>query len=68
MTPQQLLDHFGTQIEIARVLGVKPPSVAEWFENGEIPDGRQYQAELATGGKLTADRPANRKDAERATP
>lgn len=60
MTPQQVLDHFGTQAEIARVLGCKQPSVAEWFSDGKIPDGRQYQLELATAGHLKADKPANR--------
>ena len=60
MTPNQALEHFGSQAEIARVCGIKQPSVAEWFERGEIPEGRQYQLVLASGGTLTADRPANR--------
>jgi hypothetical protein len=66
MTPQQVLDHFGTQAEIARVLGCKQPSVAEWFEKGEVPDGRQYQLELATAGALKANKPANRNPADEA--
>lgn len=60
MTPNDLLTIWRTQAEIARVLGVKPPSVAEWFENGTIPQGRQYQAQLASGGRLEADKPALR--------
>ena len=60
MTPNDLLTIWPTQAEIARVLGVKPPSVAEWFENGAIPEGRQYQAQIASGGKLQADKPAMR--------
>jgi hypothetical protein len=60
MTPQQVLDHFGTQAEIARVLGCKQPSVAEWFDKDEVPEGRQYQLELATAGALKAAKPANR--------
>ena len=60
MTPAQVLRHFGTQAEIARVLGVKPPSVSEWFDDGIIPEGRQYQLQLASDGALTADMPANR--------
>lgn len=58
------MDHFGTQAEIARVLGCKQPSVAEWFDKGEVPEGRQYQLELATAGKLKADKPANRNPAD----
>lgn len=60
MTPKQALRHFGTQAEIARVLGVKPPSVSEWFDLGALPEGRQYQLELASNGALRADLPANR--------
>ena len=61
MTPDQALEHFGTKAEIARVLGIAPPSVIEWFDAGVIPEGRQYQIELATNGTLKADKPANRK-------
>lgn len=62
MTPQEVLNHFGTQAEIARVLGCGQPSVAEWFEKGKVPEGRQYQLELATAGTLVAEKPANRKE------
>jgi hypothetical protein len=68
MTPQQVLDHFGTQAEIARVLGCKQPSIAEWFEKGEVPEGRQYQLEIATDGALVAEKPANRKELPLAPP
>lgn len=61
MSPTEALDFFKTKAEIARVLGVKPPSVIEWFDAGVIPDGRQYQLELASAGALKADQPANRK-------
>lgn len=61
MTPQDLLDFFKSQTEIAKALGCAQSSVAEWFENGRIPEGRQYQAELATGGMLRASRPADRR-------
>lgn len=60
MTPKSVLQHFGSQAEIARALGLSQPSVFEWFASGEIPDTRQYQIELATGGQLRADKPALR--------
>lgn len=62
MTPDDLLSFFGSKAEIARALGVKPPSVGEWFDSGEIPEVRQYQAEVATAGKLRADIPADRRE------
>lgn len=58
MNYDQSIKFFGTQSEMARALGVEPPSVCEW-KNG-IPITRQYQIELATKGKLKADIPALR--------
>jgi hypothetical protein len=61
MTPQEVETHYGSKAEIALVLGCKLPSIYEWFEEGKgVPEGRQYQLELATDGKLRADKPANR--------
>lgn len=60
MTPQDAKNYFGSQTAIAKALGAAQSSVCEWFEAGKIPEGRQYQIELATKGKLKADKPANR--------
>lgn len=60
MKPADLLDHWKTKSKIARALGCTPATVAGWFDLDYIPEGRQYQVELATKGKLKADRPANR--------
>lgn len=62
MTAQDLLQYFGTKSAIAHALGCSPASVAEWFHEGaEVPEGRQYQAQIATKGALKADLPALRK-------
>ncbi len=61
MNPRTLEEHFGSKAAIAKALGVALPSVYDWFKTGEIPQGRQYQIELATGGDLRAERPALRK-------
>ena len=58
MKPKDLLSIWKTQADIARALDIKPPSVSLWFSSGEIPLDRQYQIELATCGKLKADKPA----------
>lgn len=60
MTPQELVVHFNTQVGAARALGCAQSTVAEWCAEGAIPEGRQYQIELATNGKLVADKPARR--------
>jgi hypothetical protein len=61
MTPSQVLEHYKTHAEIARVLGCRQSSVAEMFEKDQVPEGRQYQIELATRGKLRAELPADRR-------
>ena len=63
MTPNDLLEYFGSKAEIARAFGIEPPSITDWFSTGEVPETRQYQAELATNGKLRAARPADRRAA-----
>ena len=60
VTPDELIAHFGGVSATARALGVKDPSVSEWKTSGVVPELRQYQAEIATGGKLKADAPALR--------
>jgi hypothetical protein len=63
MKPQDLIDYFGNMNRVAKALGVSLPSVCKWVELGEVPELRQYQAQLATGGALLADAPALRSDA-----
>ena len=60
MTPQSAIEFFGTQTRLAKALGLAQSTVAEWFQLGHIPEARQYQIELATHGKLRADKPACR--------
>jgi len=55
MTTQDLINHFGTQAKAAAALGIKQPSIAGWVANGKIPEGRQYQIQILTGGVLKAD-------------
>lgn len=52
MKPQEVLSHFETQVNIAKKLRIKQPSVANWFVTGKVPLLRQYQIERVTGGKL----------------
>lgn len=53
MTKTQAVEHFGSQMAIARALGIKGPSVVNWGER--IPPLRQLQIERVTGGALKAD-------------
>lgn len=49
MELRKVVEHFGSQTALARALGIKQPSVAEWFERG-IPIPRQYQIQVITDG------------------
>jgi DNA-binding transcriptional regulator YdaS (Cro superfamily) len=60
MSPKTVIEFYGGLSATARALGCKPQTVSEWVDNGEVPEGRQYQIELATNGALRADKPALR--------
>lgn len=66
MTPQQAIAHFESLPKLAKALGVAPASVYDWLNAGSIPETRQYQIELATGGALKADKPALRVEMQEA--
>lgn len=55
MTFQELVDHFKSQSNAARAIGIKPASVCLWQGRG-IPFDKQCQIELVTGGALKASR------------
>lgn len=61
MKPEDLLNHIPTKAEIARAFGCLPQSINDWFKAGEVPEVRQYQAQIITKGKLKADMPADRR-------
>ena len=63
MSPQQVIDHFGSQTKVADALDCGQSTVAGWVEQGYVPDGRQAQIQLLTGGQLTADATAKKKKA-----
>tara|TARA_Y100001956_G_C4041049_1_gene150633 strand:- start:428 stop:619 length:192 start_codon:yes stop_codon:yes gene_type:complete len=57
VTLEQVLDHFEIKPgALAEKLGVTAGAVSQWRAAG-IPQGRQWQIEAMTGGKLKADRP-----------
>ena len=54
MRKSEAIEFFGSQAAIARALGIEPPSVSLWAEDG-VPVLRQLQLEALSGGKLRAD-------------
>lgn len=67
MKPSDLISFFRTATGVAHALGCAPSTVSEWVASNQVPDGRQYQAQLATNGQLLADRPALRSSTTRRT-
>lgn len=55
MTLTQVLEHFKVKpSELAEKLGVTPGAISQWKDG--IPDGRQWQIEVMTGGDLKASK------------
>lgn len=50
MKKSEVIAHFGGVVKTAKALGISKSSVSLWGD--EIPEGRAYQIELMTGGKL----------------
>lgn len=53
MNLEQVVAYYGTQEKAAEALGVTQGSVSSWRQG--IPQLRQYQIQLVTGGALMAD-------------
>lgn len=54
MTYDQAIKRFGTQQELARVLGITQPTVSAWQR--VIPPRYQFQLQVLTNGELKVDR------------
>lgn len=50
---EQAIRIVGTQQELARKLGIRAPSVAEWRRRGRVPAERCSGIEAATGGEVS---------------
>lgn len=57
MKYEEVIQHFGSQSAIARLLNISQPSVHKWLERG-VPDDLQLRIEELSGGKLHADKSA----------
>jgi hypothetical protein len=53
MLKSVVIEHFGSQAEVARRLGITKGAVSQWPEL--IPKGSAYQVEVETGGELKVD-------------
>lgn len=64
-TFQEVVVHFGSKSEIARILGISPQAVNNWGER--IPPGAAIRLEKHSEGKIRAiDMPVNLGDTDAA--
>lgn len=50
MKKSDAIDYYGTAVALAKALGINKSAVSCWGDS--IPQGRAYQLEVLTGGKL----------------
>lgn len=55
MTTQDVLDHFDGIAKTAKALDISYQAVRQWVDKGEVPEGRQWQIQAISRGKLKAD-------------
>lgn len=65
MDPKTIINNLGGTAAVARLFGIKPPSVSEWKRNG-IPSARMQYIALARPDALKPVPPS--KTAEASTP
>lgn len=53
MTKSEIVEYFGGVQQVADALGITYQSVREWPDD-RVPEGRQYQIQVLTKGKLKA--------------
>lgn len=51
---EQLIKHFGSQVQAADAIGVTQPTLSNWKKRGSIPHLQQLRIEHVTKGRLKA--------------
>ena len=51
---QEIIQQFGSQVELARQLGVTQAAVAQWVADEKVPPYRAIQIERITDGQFKA--------------
>ncbi|NYA15720.1 Cro/CI family transcriptional regulator [Serratia fonticola] len=63
MKTKDVIDHMGGMTKLCALLQCHRSSVYQWGE--AVPEPRQYELEVKTGGKLKSDYTLQRKNARR---
>ena len=55
MKTKAAIEYFGSRRALAEAVGVSRESVRKWVVAGRLPQGRAYQLQIITGGRLRAE-------------
>ncbi|MBL0679202.1 Cro/CI family transcriptional regulator [Aeromonas dhakensis] len=55
MKKTDAINYFGSAAELAKKLNISEAAISQWGQN--VPQGRAYQIEVLTSGKLKAEPP-----------
>lgn len=65
MRKEDAIRYFGNATKLARALGISKQAISKWGD--DVPEGRDYQIEVLTGGALRAPRRTFDEGADRRT-
>ena len=54
MTPRQIIDHYGTQSNAAKALGITRAIVSYWLKQNKVPPKTQAWIQVKTNNALKA--------------
>jgi len=52
MKKKDAIEHFGSVADLAKTLGITPEAIYQWGD--DVPEGRAFQIDVLTKGKLRA--------------
>jgi DNA-binding transcriptional regulator Cro len=52
MTPQDVLNKYGSQYQFHKQTGMSHTSLGHWLKLGYVPEASQYKLEVITNGEL----------------
>lgn len=55
MDTYECIQRLGGVSAVAKICGVKPPSVSGWIQRGRIPVARCIELEIASGKKISCE-------------
>lgn len=56
MQVNEVISYFGSTRETAQALGVTFQAIHRWSKQNKVPQGRQWQIQTLTGGRLVVDK------------